>query len=178
MQRGCGLVLVASYGGSQTWRALTYHNGKAKTTKLGTYPGTTVKQARALAREYWQDAQKFPATTATGSFGEVADEWFRRHVVANKLRSADEMRRILDANVLPKWKDLPFLQIRRAQVNELLDDIADLWSPALVLVFGAPYFATVGGGGFGTAVRSRIFQVPASRTYTAVQLPSILIAPL
>jgi Arm DNA-binding domain len=44
-------VLVVSYSGTKTFRALTYRNGKARTRKLGSYPAISVKQARAQARQ-------------------------------------------------------------------------------------------------------------------------------
>jgi integrase len=40
------------------------------------------------------------------------------------LRSADEIERVLKT-CYPKWEDKPFLEIRRAAVNELLDEVQD-----------------------------------------------------
>jgi integrase len=125
LERGLALVLVVSYGGSKTWRVLTYRNGKALSRKLGTYPAITVKEARAKAREYWENPQRFEAQAEIGSFMEIAAGWIKRHVEANKLRSQPEIERILSAYVYPKWKDRPFLDIRRREVNDLLDYIAD-----------------------------------------------------
>jgi Arm DNA-binding domain len=51
LERGLALVLVVSYSGTKTFRALTYRNGKARTRKLGSYPAISVKQARAQARQ-------------------------------------------------------------------------------------------------------------------------------
>jgi integrase len=125
LERGLALVLVVSYGGTRTFRVMTYVNGKAQSTKLGTYPRMTVKEARAKAREYWQDPAKFKAQAAVGSFKEIADTWFKRHVEANKLRSRPDIERILVKYVYPRWKDRPFLEIRRRDVNELLDHVSD-----------------------------------------------------
>jgi integrase len=125
LERGLSLVLVVSYGGTKTFRALTYINGKARTRKLGTYPQMKVKEARAAARAYWENPQKFAAQAAVGSFKEIADNWIKRHVEASALRSAHEIKRQLDKYVYPKWKDRPFLEIRRRDVTELLEHIAD-----------------------------------------------------
>jgi integrase len=84
-----------------------------------------VKEARAQARAYWQDPAKFKAQAAVGSFKEIADSWIKRHVEANKLRSRPDIERILVKYVYPRWKDRPFLEIRRRDVNELLDHVAD-----------------------------------------------------
>ncbi len=129
MERGLALVLVVSYGGSKTFRVLTYRNGKARSHKLGTYPVTTVKDARAKARDYWQNPQKFEAQAEVGTFKDIAGNWVKRHVEANKLRSQPQIEWMLERYVYPKWKDRPFLEIRRREVNEFLDRIADDYSP-------------------------------------------------
>src|SRR5262245_22817371 len=87
LERGLSLGLVVSYGGCKTWRVITYKNGKPVSKKLGTYPTMTVKQARELAREYWENPIKFAQQAQVGSFGEVAQNWIRRHVQANQLRT-------------------------------------------------------------------------------------------
>jgi integrase len=125
MERGLALVLVVSYGGSKTFRALTYRNGKAHTIKLGIYPQMSVKEAREKARAYFHDPATYTAQTLPNTFKEVADNWVKRHVEAHGLRSAHEIKRQLDKYVYPKWKDRKFLELRRGQVNDLLDSIAD-----------------------------------------------------
>jgi len=125
LERGLALVLVVSYGGTRTFRVMTYLNGKPRSVKLGTYPQMTVKDARAKAREYWENPKKFEAQTEVGSFRDIAENWIKRHVEAKKLLSRREIERILAHYVYPKWKDHRFLEIRRREVNELLDQIAD-----------------------------------------------------
>jgi integrase len=126
MERGLSLMLVISYGGTKSFRALTYRDGRPHYWKLGTYPQMTVKQARAKAQEYFKDPQKIEDAAAVGTFKEVAEEWFKRHVIKEKkLRSAAEIRRQLRRYVYPKWGNKKFLDIRRKTVNELLDQIAD-----------------------------------------------------
>ena len=126
IERGLALALVVSYGGSKTFRVLTYDaSGKPKTRKLGRYPAMTVKDARARAREYFENPEKVEAEAEAGTFRDVAENWLKRHVEASKLRSASEIKRHLDRYVFPKWKDRPFVEIRRGEVNALLDGIAD-----------------------------------------------------
>jgi integrase len=84
-----------------------------------------VKEARAKAREFWENPGKFVAGAETGSFKEIAAMWLKRHVEANELRSRYEIERHLSKYVYPKWKDRKFLEVRRREVNELLDQIAD-----------------------------------------------------
>jgi integrase len=55
----------------------------------------------------------------------VADNWLRRHVEKSKLRTADEIRRVLDRYILPYWKDRNFVELRRSDIAALLDVIED-----------------------------------------------------
>jgi Arm DNA-binding domain len=64
MERGLSLVLIVSYGGSKTFRALIYRDGRPHSRKLGTYPTLPVKDARAQARAYWQDPKRTPIQSA------------------------------------------------------------------------------------------------------------------
>jgi integrase len=125
LERGLQLVLVVSYGGSKTFRCLTYLNGKPRTRKLGLYPAMSVKQARAQARAYWEDPQKYEAQAESGTFKDIAEQWVKAHVDAKRLRSAGQIKRMLNVYVLPRWGNLPFVSIRRAQVAALLDHIVD-----------------------------------------------------
>ena len=125
MERGLSLMLVISYGGTKSWRALTYRDGKPHYWKVGTYPKTTVKEARNKATEYFKDPDKIEDAFEVGTFKEVAENWFKRHVEKSKLRTAHEIRRQLRTYVYPEWATKKFLDIRRKTVNELLDTIED-----------------------------------------------------
>jgi integrase len=94
------------------------------------YPALTVKEAWAKAREYWENPQKFESQAQTGSFKEIAEKWVKRHVQANKLISQGDIERLLKKYVYPRWGERPFLEIRRREVNDLLDDIVDNHGPA------------------------------------------------
>lgn len=125
LERGLSLTLVLGFGGTKRFRALTYRNGKPQSRKLGTYPQMSVKEARAKAREYFENPQKVEDAAAVGSFKEIAENWFKRHVEAKALISAPEIKRQLTAYVYPRWQDQRFLDIRRKNVSDLLDHIAD-----------------------------------------------------
>jgi integrase len=131
LDRGLALVLVVSYGGAKTFRVLTYVNGKPVTRKLGTYPHMTLKQAKDQAGAYFDNPQAFNAQAEVGTFKEVAEDWFRRHVEKQGLISAGEIRRQLDKYVYPKWAGTKFLDIRRGQVVALLDYVEDNSSAAM-----------------------------------------------
>jgi len=104
-ERGWSLVLVVGYGGTKRFRVLNYVNGKPQSRKLGTYPGMSVKEARNAARDYYENPEKAAAQAEVGSFKAVAENWFKRHVEDNGLRSARDIRRQLKKYVYPKWGD-------------------------------------------------------------------------
>jgi hypothetical protein len=68
LERGLALVLVLSYGGTKTFHALTYVDGKPHTHKLGSYPAMSVKEARAAAHAYWENPKKFEEQVSRGIF--------------------------------------------------------------------------------------------------------------
>jgi integrase len=123
LERGLALVCVVSYGGSRTFRCLTYRNGKPHSIKLGTYPSLSVKDARAKAYAYWEDPQKFEAEAASETFKDVGKDWLKRHT--KNLHSKRELERILNKYVFPRWGSKRFREIRRGEVNALLDRIED-----------------------------------------------------
>jgi integrase len=120
---GRSLILSLSYKGTRSWSVLYYERAKPRRQKLGEFPKLSAKDARKAAREF--DADKAVATARAGSFKEVSDNWLKRHVDESGLRSASEIRRHLTKYVLPKWEKRPFAEIKRREVNELLDEIVD-----------------------------------------------------
>ena len=62
---------------------------------------------------------------APNSFHEIAEQWLARHVRKKKLRSEGEITRLLKAHVYPRWGKRDFLEIRRLEVTELLDEVED-----------------------------------------------------
>jgi integrase len=125
MQRGLSLALVVGFGGTMRFRAITYRNGKPQSWKLGTFPQMSVKAARAAATEYFENPRKIEKQAAVGTFKEIAENWFKRHVKENELISGPEIRRQLEKYVYPKWQDRKFLEIDRHDVSVLQDDISD-----------------------------------------------------
>ena len=86
-----------------------------------------IAEARTRAREMLQRIRDgLPAVAPRGeTFGTVAENWLKRHVKKKKLRSEPEIARMLNAYILPRWKDRPFLEIRRSDVAALLDYAED-----------------------------------------------------
>jgi integrase len=56
---------------------------------------------------------------------QVCEQWLKRHVHKNGLRSEREIIRLLRAHVYPAWRDRVLVGIRRSDVAALLDDVED-----------------------------------------------------
>jgi integrase len=128
------LILRVNYGGAKVWRALHYikkldTDGKRLTIpttfKLGRYPHLKLKEAREKARAFLADPEKALTQADAGTFKDVAQNFLKRHVEANKLRSKGEIERCLTVYVYPAWGKRGFREIKRRDVANLLDVIED-----------------------------------------------------
>jgi len=63
--------------------------------------------------------------TPPKAFKIVAEEWLKRYVKKQKLRTQAEIERCLAKYVYPHWADRDFVGIKRSDVTELLDYIED-----------------------------------------------------
>ena len=127
---GRSLILTLNAGGRNSWSVLFYQAGKPKRRKLGWYGYSDAGFAELSVREARQKAIDFdvPAYLAqgkAGSFKQVAELWLERVVRKGRYRSEHEIERQLRAYVYPHWADRPFAEIRRVDVNQLLDRIED-----------------------------------------------------
>jgi hypothetical protein len=86
----CGSATAAPKRGG----CCTTLTAKTRIHSLGRFPILNVAQAREKARTFLDDPQK-ALSQATGSFRQVAENFLKRHVEANQLRSQDEIKRCL-----------------------------------------------------------------------------------
>lgn len=123
-----GLALRVSYGGAKTWVHFYRQHGKLRRLTLGRWPSMDL----AAARDAWRNARKLvdagenPAgarPVVSDSFAAVAAEWIKRDQMKN--RSVDNVRSIVERYMLPAWRDRPIATIRRRDVIELIDSVAD-----------------------------------------------------
>jgi integrase len=78
-----------------------------------------------------------PVPVKPDSFKVIAENWLRRHVAKEKLRTAPEIARCLNVYVYPRWADRPFTGIRRKDVADLIDAIEDTNGSRMAdIVFG------------------------------------------
>jgi integrase len=123
-----GLALRVSYGGAKAWIFFFRLHGKLRRLSLGRFPGMSLLEAR----EAWRAARlavskgENPAhlrPTTADSFAAVADEWLRRDQGQN--RSAGEVRRVIERDVIPVWGERLVAVITRRDVTELIDGVVD-----------------------------------------------------
>jgi hypothetical protein len=104
--------------------------GKQVWAKLGTSVELKIDQARERAREAIRRIKDGkpafePPPIKPESVALVVENWLRRHVDKNKLRTADEIRRVVGRYILPYWAERNFVELRRSDIAALLDMIED-----------------------------------------------------
>jgi integrase len=134
--RQVGLVLRITANGARTFAFRFRHPTSRKTLRatIGTYPATSLEDARKRAKEMAAQVQagsspievrkaereNAPART----FQALAKRYLREHATRHKRpRSAEEDRRNLEKHILPKWGARDFRTIRRTDVIELIESI-------------------------------------------------------
>ena len=90
----------------------------------------TIEQAREQARAAIQRIKSGkpavePPPPKPESFKAVSENWLKRYVAKNKLRSEGEIRRCLERYVWLDWGTREFTSIRRSDITRLLDHIED-----------------------------------------------------
>jgi integrase len=126
-----GLALRVSYGGGRSWVYFYRWHGKQRRLTLGPWPALELGEAREAWREARKKLSEGQEPTAAAAitvpaadlFGNVVADWLKRDQRGN--RSHDEVKRILDRDVLPAWRHQRIAEITRRQILELIDGIAD-----------------------------------------------------
>jgi integrase len=120
LQRGLALALILGEGGTKSLRAVIYRAGRPVSRKLGVYPALGIKDARALARQYFEDPSKFVEKAEVGTVRQICEQYLEEHVAHNHLRSERETRRIMVRYIYPRIGAMKFLEVRRQHVSDLL----------------------------------------------------------
>lgn len=121
---GGGLYLELSPAGGRWWRLKYRHGGKEKRLSLGVYPEVSLAEARErrdAARKMLANGmdpseqrkadKREIARREADSFAAVASEWYDRQSRKWTARHADDVRRRLDANLIPELGHLPIGEI-------------------------------------------------------------------
>lgn len=130
-----GFYLVVQPSGAKSWAVRYRYGGRPKKLTLGTYPALDLTDARDAARQALQALAKGddPAATKRKAKREAAEgrdlvenvvaEFLERHAKAK--RTYAEIRRMLDREVVPKWRGRRIQDITRRDVIDLVDGLTD-----------------------------------------------------
>ena len=128
-ERTTGLGLRISSAGRKSWFVMYRHAGRLRRYTFGTYPSLGLTHARDKAKELMHKSAmgNDPATDkqlnrGAPTFGEISVQYIELYAMANK-RSWKEDQRILDYDLLPKWKNVKAHEIKRRDIINLLDTI-------------------------------------------------------
>ena len=139
-----GLYLVVQPSGARSWAVRYRAGGAPKKYTFGTYPGIDLKNARELAQRALVDVAKGEDPAAVKKAARVADKapsdrdlmekvvdtFVTRYAIPNcRPSSAKEYRRVLDKEIVGRWKGKPLASIKRSDVHDMLDEIVDRGSP-------------------------------------------------
>jgi integrase len=110
--------------------------GKQRWIKIGSTDVMKIEDAREDARGVILRVKKGlepfePPPVKKDSVAFVIEQWLKRHVHKNKLRTAGELERICKVYILPHWADRIFVEIKRGDIAKLLDMIEDNNGPAM-----------------------------------------------
>ncbi len=134
-----GLYLVVQPSGMKSW-ALRYRlHGRPSKFTLGPYPAIGLAKARDLGRAALEGvaagvdpaagrrAQKVAMEQGGGNdFKSVAARFIERYAKQNTREATwKEYERLLDVNIVPRWRSKPIEAITSADVVALLDGIVD-----------------------------------------------------
>ena len=128
-----GLALRVSSRGRKTW---TFHytsprDGKRARLTIGTYPATTLANARGLATEARGAVEQGndPRVQASGAMtiAALVDSYLEKHVAP--LRTAAEIERRIRRNIVPVIGDVGLADFHRRDVNRCVDPIVKRGSP-------------------------------------------------
>ena len=130
-----GFGVRISPGGRRTFIVRYRASGRYRRMSLGRYPTLSLADARRRARQvlgevasYGDPAQARQDARHTPTFEELATLYLEKHARAKK-RSWKQDRRVLENELLPKWRGLPAAEIRRRDVRELVEAIAERPAP-------------------------------------------------
>lgn len=128
-----GLRLRVGAGGTKTWIFRARTGERTINKKLGSYPGMDLTEARTAALKLVAAiARDGSAEAVERTFGAIAEHWIKK-VAKPKNDSWRLQERRLEMHVLPAWRDRKIVDIRRADVRDLLERLEGAVLPNRVL---------------------------------------------
>lgn len=129
-----GLVLRVSGNGSKTFAFRYRVNGKSKRFTIGRYPTISLSKARTLAEELYiksmqeidPQKEKLEARNRTIiTISDLAESYKKRHLPKLKYSTQKDYIRRIDNFILPKLGNIEAGSLKRFQIIEFLEDIAE-----------------------------------------------------
>ncbi|MCZ6731882.1 MAG: tyrosine-type recombinase/integrase, partial [Gammaproteobacteria bacterium] len=138
---GKGFGLRISPAGRKSFTYLYRHNKKGRRMTLGTFPEMSLAEAherhaqtRRLHKQGIDPGDKLQEEKRqemeAETVAELARVYLERHAKVNK-RTWLQDERMIKHDILPRWGKLKAKDIRRRQIVQLLDSIADRGAPAM-----------------------------------------------
>lgn len=136
-----GFTIRVMPSGAKTWLFIYTLDGKRREMNLGHYPQVTLADARikfGQAYELFKNG-KDPATIEQDkkterrnapTISELVDEYLIRHAKKFK-RSWQEDERVLKREVVPAWGKRKAADIKKRDINLLLEEIVDRGAPVM-----------------------------------------------
>jgi integrase len=134
-----GLVLQVLPSGRKLWTVRYRHRGTQRRLLLGEYPTLSLAKARdaaetarAAIRNGGDPAgdRQVAKAAPTDTVAALVAEYIAKHVRV-KQRGRVEEERILNVEILPRWKDRSVRDLTRRDVRALVEPIADRGSPIM-----------------------------------------------
>jgi integrase len=147
-----GLYLVVQPSGAKSFAVRYRAAGRPRKLTLGPYPRLKLADAREAAREALrfvseggdpaddrttlQKLKRVPALPPRNTFETVLERFIASQRRKGR-RSADEIRRVLEKDALPHWRDKPIEAINAADVIEAIEAIVERGAPVAASRFRA-----------------------------------------
>jgi integrase len=140
-----GLYLCVQPSGKMSWAVRYRYKGTPRKLTLGSYPAIALKDARDLASKALvavaggadpateKQVAKIPSETSDRDLVEnVVAKFIERYAKAKqKAATAYETQRVLEREIVKPWKGRRLGDIKKVDVIEVMDAIADRGSPIL-----------------------------------------------
>ena len=148
-----GLYFVLQPSGKASWAIRYRLQRQTRKLTIGTYPAIDLKAARDLASQALvkvasgaDPAAEKQATnkavcvpTDRDLVERVVEQFVERYAKAKATRSWQEIKRVLEREVVGRWRGARLSEKKRPDVHEMLDEIVDRGSPVManrVLAYG------------------------------------------
>jgi Arm DNA-binding domain len=143
-----GLFLIVQPSGRMTWALRYRHLGRSRKLTFGPYPTISLKMARRLAsnaiakiaaggdpakeRQVALAEVRAAKVKADDLVETVVEKFLQRYVKPNlRATSANEVERVLNREIVSRWRGRRLSEIRKAHIIDMLDEVMDRGSPVM-----------------------------------------------